>query len=283
MRDRLMQYKGLSHTTPEQLLMPVLDIARQASGEILKVYNSDFDVENKADNSPLTAADMASHKTIMKALKELTPEVPVLSEESADLPYNTRQEWETYWLVDPLDGTKEFIKRNGEFTVNIALINQNEPIMGVVHVPVSDVGYFASVDSAAFKQTEDSDPIEINTRQAAADALTVAGSRSHANEVQQRFFQSLGPDTETINRGSSLKFCLIAEGVVDVYGRFGPTSEWDTAAAHCVVRQAGGEVTDLQLQPLRYNTKDSILNPHFLVRGAPELDWGSYLKAAGAG
>jgi 3'(2'), 5'-bisphosphate nucleotidase len=277
-----MQYKGISHTTPEQLLSPVLEIARQASGEILKVYNSDFDVERKDDNSPLTAADMAAHNTISKALKKLTPDVPILSEESAGLPYSTRKAWETYWLVDPLDGTKEFIKKNGEFTVNIALINNYEPILGVVHVPVTDVGYFASVDSAAFKQSSEEKPVEISARRASADALTVAGSRSHANEVQQRFFAALGPDTETINRGSSLKFCLIAEGVVDVYGRFGPTSEWDTAAAHCVVRQAGGEVSDLQLQALKYNTKDSVLNPHFLVMGDPGFDWGSYLKAAGA-
>jgi 3'(2'), 5'-bisphosphate nucleotidase len=277
-----MHYKGLSGTTPEQLLSPVLDIARLASEEILKIYNSDFQVENKADNSPLTAADMAAHTTICTALMELTPDVPILSEESAGLPYETRKHWETYWLVDPLDGTKEFIKRNGEFTVNIALINNNEPILGVVHVPVTDVAYYASVDTTAYMQTGEDTPIEIKTRQASAHSLTVAGSRSHANEIQQRFFKALGPETETINRGSSLKFCLIAQGVVDVYGRFGPTSEWDTAAAHCVVRQAGGEVTDLTLQPLRYNTKDSILNPQFLVMGDPSFDWGKYLEEAGA-
>lgn len=277
-----MHYKGLSNTTPEQLLSPVLEIARQASEEILKIYNSDFEVENKADNSPLTAADMAAHTTICNALKTLTPEIPILSEESAGLPYATRKTWETYWLVDPLDGTKEFIKRNGEFTVNIALINNNESILGVVHVPVTDVGYYASVDTTAYMQTEDDIPVAIKTRQASAHSLTVAGSRSHANEIQQRFFSALGPDTETINRGSSLKFCLIAQGRVDVYGRFGPTSEWDTAAAHCVVRQAGGEVTDLNLKPLRYNTKDSILNPQFLVMGDPAFDWGKYLEEAGA-
>jgi 3'(2'), 5'-bisphosphate nucleotidase len=273
------QYKGLSDYPPEQLLVPVVDISIRASKAILEVYNSDFGVEKKDDNSPLTAADMAAHTTIVKALKKLTPDIPVLSEESASIPYQERKQWSLYWLVDPLDGTKEFVKRNGEFTVNIALIHDHQPVMGVVHVPVSDVGYHAIKDGGAYKYESGQQSLPIKTRQTIADKITVAGSRSHANSHQQRFFQALGNDTETINRGSSLKFCLIAEGKVDIYARFGPTSEWDTAASHCIVTEAGGIVTDMRFKPLTYNTKDSILNPHFLVIGDPKFNWAPYLDS----
>ncbi|MGY8815880.1 MAG: 3'(2'),5'-bisphosphate nucleotidase CysQ [Gammaproteobacteria bacterium] len=275
-----MKYKGLSDYPPEQLLDPVLDISRQASRAILEVYNSDFGVEKKDDDSPLTAADMASHTTICKALSELTPEIPILSEESVSIPYTERKQWELYWLVDPLDGTKEFVKRNGEFTVNIALIYQNQPVLGVVYIPVTDVGYIASQNKGAFKIIPGNTKSKIHTRNTTADNITVAGSRSHANDLQKRFFQTLGPNTEIINRGSSLKFCLIAEGSIDLYPRFGPTSEWDTAAAHCVVREAGGDVTDMNFRSLTYNTMDSILNPHFLVIGDPDFDWAPYLESA---
>jgi 3'(2'), 5'-bisphosphate nucleotidase len=275
-----MNYKGLLSYPPDQLLQPVIEISKSASDAILEVYNSNFDVEKKQDDSPLTAADLASHTTICEALKKLTPEIPILSEESVSIPYSERKKWDLYWLVDPLDGTKEFVKRNGEFTVNISLIHQHQAVLGVVYIPVSGVAYFASQDNGAFKIYPNEGPIQISTRNTIADQITVAGSRSHANEHQLRFFETLGVNTQTINRGSSLKFCLIAEGNVDIYARFGPTSEWDTAAAHCIVKEAGGEVTDMHFKPLTYNTKDSILNPHFLVIGDLDFEWSPYLESA---
>lgn len=257
----------------------VREIAHAAATEILKVYNTDFSVEHKDDRSPLTAADMAAHKTIMTGLKKLTPEIPILSEESSEVSFETRSSWSRYWLVDPLDGTREFIKRNGEFTVNIALIDNHEPVIGVVHVPVSGICYFASRADGAFKAEPDSPPQEIKTRKVQRDHLAVAGSRSHGSERFQLFLEKVGPGTEIVTIGSSLKSCLVAEGKVDMYPRFGPTSEWDTAAAQCVVEQSGGLVTDLEFQPLRYNTKPSVINPSFLVIGDPEFDWRPYVAA----
>jgi 3'(2'), 5'-bisphosphate nucleotidase len=252
-------------------------IAREAASRILDIYESDFAIGHKDDKSPLTAADMASHKTICSKLAELTPGIPVLSEESANLPFTARRQWQKYWLVDPLDGTREFIKRNGEFTVNIALINHHEPVIGVVHVPVTGMTYFASKGNGAYKQSNNEPPQKICTRKTNPEHITVAGSRSHGSERQKRFFESLG-DIEILAIGSSLKFCLVAEGLVDLYPRFGPTSEWDTAAAQCIVEEAGGIVTDEKLEPLRYNTKDSLLNPDFLVIADPAYDWMSIIQ-----
>lgn len=259
------------------LIPEINNIAREAASRILEVYESDFAIEHKDDKSPLTAADMASHKTICSKLAELTPDIPVLSEESAQLPFTTRQKWQKYWLVDPLDGTREFIKRNGEFTINIALIENHRPVLGVVHVPVTGATYFACDNNGAYKQLKNETPDKIQTRMTDPDHITVAGSRSHGSERQQRFFGKLG-DVEILAIGSSLKFCLVAEGIVDIYPRFGLTSEWDTAAAQCVVEEAGGLVADENLNPLRYNTKESLLNPNFLVIGDKNFDWGIYLE-----
>ena len=260
-----------------ELTIKISNIAKEASSKILEIYESDFAIEHKDDKSPLTAADMASHETICSKLAELTPDIPVLSEESADLPFTTRQKWQTYWLVDPLDGTREFIKRNGEFTVNIALIDHHEPVIGVVHVPVTDVTYFASKGDGAHKQTDNGQPQKIQTRKTNPERLTVAGSRSHGSERQQKFFGNLG-DIKIFAIGSSLKFCLVAEGVVDIYPRFGPTSEWDTAAAQCIVEEAGGIVADENLNPLKYNMKESLINPDFLVISDPSFDWLSVIQ-----
>ena len=272
-----MNYKGISEYPPEHLLKQVVNIAKRASASILNVYNSDFAVERKDDNSPLTEADMSSHKTIIDGLMDITPDIPILSEESAHIPYHERKQWNIYWLVDPLDGTKEFIKGNGEFTVNIALIQEHSPVLGVVYIPVSDTGYYAYSGYGSYKTIHGSQPVAIHVRKTSKDHITIAGSRSHASGMQKKLYSILGPNVVTLNRGSSLKFCLIAEGEVDLYARFGPTSEWDTAAAHCVVREAGGEVVDLNFKSLRYNTKDSILNPHFLVIGDTEFNWRTYL------
>ena len=260
-------------------LEPVIDLSRVAGEKILDVYNrgTDFSVSAKDDKSPLTEADMQSHHTIKSKLEELTPDIPVLSEESADIPYAERKNWQTYWLVDPLDGTREFIKRNGEFTVNIALIHNHQSLLGVVHVPVQQTTYYACRGHGVFKQVQDESPGEIHTRRTDLDNLAVAGSRSHGSEKQKAFFDRLG-NIEIHAIGSSLKFCLVAEGKVDIYPRFGPTSEWDTAAAQCIVEEAGGIVCDTSLEPIRYNSKESILNPDFLVIADASFDWAPYLS-----
>jgi len=260
----------------EYLCKQCVEIAREAGARILEIYNSDYAVEEKHDKSPLTNADLAAHKSIVKALTALTPDIPILSEESAKLPFAERQKWQTYWLVDPLDGTKEFIKRNGEFTVNIALINNHKSIIGVIHVPVLNIDYFAWNDGGSFKIEQGGEPRPIQVRKQAGEKLVVVGSRSHSSEQLQAYMENLG-DAELRSMGSSLKFCLVAEGQADLYPRIGLTSEWDTAAAHCIVEQAGGRVTRLDMSELDYNTKDSLLNPFFFVFGDSSRDWSSYL------
>ncbi len=264
-----------SNTT--SLLPAVANLAREAGEKILAIYDTDFAVDHKGDDSPLTAADLAAHETLCAGLARLTPDLPIYSEEAADIPFAVRSGWRRYWLVDPLDGTREFVKRNGEFTVNIALIDDHRPILGVVHIPVKGITYFAARGQGAFRQDTGKAAEAIRTRKTRTGALTLAGSRSHATERQNRFFESLGGKAELRSIGSSLKFCLVAEGAVDLYPRFGPTSEWDTAAAHCLVVEAGGIVTDLDLRPLEYNRKESVINPDFLAIGDPGFDWRPYL------
>lgn len=260
----------------DTLIHSVIDIARRAGDAILEVYEHDFAVEHKVDHSPLTAADLAAHRIIVDRLGALTPEVPVLSEESADVAWNTRRAWSRYWLVDPMDGTREFVKRNGEFTVNIALIEDHRAVLGVVLAPVTGDLYYGRAGEGAFRQeTPDSEPQRIRVRRA-ADPLIVAGSRSHASERQQGLLAKLGAH-ELVPRGSSLKFCLIARGDADLYLRAGPTSEWDTAAAHCVLGAAGGDVCMFDGTPLRYNTKASLLNPEFIAVGDTSVDWPARL------
>ena len=254
------------------------ELARRAGDAILAIYHTDFSVQDKEDRSPLTAADLASHRIIVEQLRLLTPEFPVLSEESAAVPFATRGAWHRYWLIDPLDGTKEFIKRNGEFTVNIALIEEQRPVLGIVYVPVSGVLYFGGEGIGAFREAPGEERRQIAVRARHQNPIRVAGSRSHASEGLQLLLANLGPH-EMVSMGSSLKFCLVAEGSADLYPRLGPTSEWDTAAAQAVVEAAGGRVTDLKLRPLRYNTKESLLNPHFLVFGDRSVNWSQFLKA----
>jgi len=259
-------------------LMPsLLALSREAGARILEVYDTDFGVEKKADNSPLTRADLASHNTILKGLTRLTRQVPVLSEESREIPYSKRALWTEYWLVDPLDGTREFVKRNGEFTVNIALIQEHEVVVGVVYAPVSGDLYYASRGAGAHHARGDAAAQRIQCRSPESALLTVAGSRSHPGERLRGFLNRLGKH-ELISMGSSLKFCLVAQGRADLYVRLGPTSEWDSAAAQCVVEEAGGQVTDTGMKPLRYNTKESLLNPEFFVFGANSRDWSQYLE-----
>ncbi len=261
---------------PCTLLEDIKRIAIAAGERILEVYDSEFAIEHKDDKSPLTAADLAAHKAIVAGLAGLTPDIPVLSEESAKIPFEVRSSWTRYWLVDPLDGTKEFIKRNGEFTVNIALIDNGSVTLGVVYVPVTKLSYYACAGGGAFKQEAGQAPQPIHVTSPAASPLRVVGSRSHSGDSLLAYLDKLG-EHEMVSMGSSLKFCLVAEGKADIYPRLGLTSEWDTAAAQCVVEEAGGRVTGLDMQPLRYNTKDILLNPHFFVFGDTRRNWSQYL------
>jgi 3'(2'), 5'-bisphosphate nucleotidase len=249
----------------EQYMQHLVDIAHQAGTAIMEVYNSgDTGETSKADNSPLTLADLAAHRTIVEALSILTPEIPILSEEAANIPYSERAKWKRYWLVDPLDGTKEFIKRNGEFTVNIALIENGKPMMGVVYAPVLDVCYSGALGAGAFVQSGDVPPQPITVKpHTAGEPIKVVASRSHSDARTEALLQKLG-DHQCISMGSSLKLCLVAEGAAHFYPRLGPTMEWDTAAAHAVVSAAGGIVCNMQGEELRYN-KEDLHNPEFLV------------------
>ncbi len=256
----------------ESDLARLVDISRRAGATILEWYDGDMGISVKADSSPLTKADIASHELINAALTKHWPDIPVLSEESAEIPWQTRQSWQQYWLVDPLDGTKEFINRNGEFTVNIALIQNHKPVLGIVYVPVTGLCYFGARNFGGWRQDNDKPAIAIEVRQPAAEPAVVVGSRSHANPELASQLNQLGPH-ELISMGSSLKFCHVAEGLADFYPRLGPTSEWDTAAAQAVVEAAGGQVVTADGRPLSYNTKASYLNPFFFVFGDPAREW----------
>ncbi len=257
---------------PEHVLEQLVDISRRAGLAILEWYDGDMGITKKADDSPLTKADLASHELINTELTKRWPEVPVLSEESADIPWKTRQSWQQYWLVDPLDGTKEFINRNGEFTVNIALIRDHRAVMGIVHVPVTDTSYFGCQDTGAWRQQGTAPAAAIEVRQPAAEPVVIVGSRSHANPELASQLNKLGAH-ELTSMGSSLKFCRVAEGLADFYPRLGPTCEWDTAAAQAVVEAAGGQVVKTDGSRLGYNSKEVYLNPHFFVFGDPAREW----------
>ena len=257
------------------LVRPLLALARDAGAAIMRVYGQDFAVEHKDDRSPLTEADMASHHLIVAGLEKLAPGVPVLSEESATIPWDARRAWTRYWLVDPLDGTREFVKKNGEFTVNIALIENGESVLGVVYAPALDEMHYGARGLGAFVCDGASD-VPVAVRKPALAPLRVAGSRSHMDPRSAAFIERLGEHT-LLGMGSSLKFCRMAEGGLDVYPRFAPTSEWDTAAGQCVLECAGGAVLTLDGRPLRYNTKESLLNPDFLALGDDALPWREWL------
>ncbi|HUR42428.1 MAG TPA: 3'(2'),5'-bisphosphate nucleotidase CysQ [Verrucomicrobiae bacterium] len=259
------------------LLDSTLDLAWRAGRAILEVYRSDFAVTQKDDESPLTQADLASHKLIAEGLAALSPQLPVLSEEGADIAYPTRQAWTRYWLVDPLDGTREFVKRNGEFTVNIALIEHHAPVLGVVHAPVLGLTFGAARGCGAFRVEADGGRTKVSTGDP-RKSMTVVASRSHRDADTEALLTKLPPH-EVVSRGSSLKFCLVAEGAATFYPRLAPTSEWDTAAGQCLVEQAGGAVLRWpDLSPLRYNEKDSLLNPSFVVVSDPSFHWAKLLR-----
>ncbi|WP_020649333.1 3'(2'),5'-bisphosphate nucleotidase CysQ [Solimonas variicoloris] len=267
-------------TTFNELYDAVVDIARQAGERIMAVYRGDFSVTLKSDASPLTQADLAAHRHILASLQALTPDVPVLSEEAADIAFETRRRWTRYWLVDPLDGTKEFVKRNDEFTVNIALIEHGVAQLGVVHAPALGLSYAAAVGRGAERwRAGERGPIRTRAVPPRPALPTFVVSKSHRDAVLDAFL-ARAPAHTAVSRGSSLKFCLVAEGSADLYPRTGPTSEWDTGAGQCIVERAGGLVLRTpELTPLRYNEKDSLLNPTFVVIGDPGYGWAQKLAA----
>ncbi|WP_417704549.1 3'(2'),5'-bisphosphate nucleotidase CysQ [Rheinheimera aquimaris] len=251
------------------LLNAVISIAEQAGAAILDIYQKDsaaFNITGKADNSPLTAADLASHQLIVNALQALTPKLPILSEEAADISWDIRKTWQRYWLVDPLDGTKEFIKRNGEFTVNIALIEDGEPVLGVIYAPVLNKTYFAAKGEGAFVKTADTTkPIQVAKP---GSSVRVVGSRSHPSpDLAGYLAQFVKHDMVPV--GSSLKFCLVAEGSADVYPRFGTTMLWDTGAGHIIALEAGATVSFDGISRQVYQ-RENLLNPNFIVSALPD-------------
>lgn len=260
------------------LLAELLEIAHRAGEAILTIYDqADHGVTSKSDDSPLTQADLASHRIIAEGLEQLTPEIPVLSEEGADAPYAHRQDWQRFWLVDPLDGTKEFIRRNGEFTVNIALIENGAPVLGVVYAPTLGRSFYGADGSGAWRREGDAEPVAITAPGSGAEGLIVAASRSHPGPHLAAFLGAL-PEHQLCSMGSSLKLCLVAEGGADLYPRLGPTMEWDTGAAHAVVQAAGGRVVDFTGRSLRYN-KEDLHNPYFIVLGRNSVPWRAAYEA----
>ncbi len=243
------------------MLDAICQLAREAGDAIMQVYDGHqpMDVTSKTDDSPVTAADIAAHQIIVQGLMALTPAIPVLSEEDPPS-WDIRQHWQRYWLVDPLDGTKEFIKRNGEFTVNIALIEEGKPVLGVVYAPVLNVMYGAADGKAWKEESGIRKPIQVRD----ARPPLVVISRSHSDDELQEYLQQLG-EHQTTSIGSSLKFCLVAEGQAQLYPRFGPTNVWDTAAGHAVAAAAGAHVHDWQGKTLDYTPRQSFLNPGFRV------------------
>ncbi|MFS2224337.1 3'(2'),5'-bisphosphate nucleotidase CysQ [Pantoea sp. B65] len=245
------------------MLQQICQLARDAGAAIMTVYNSQapLDVSHKSDDSPVTAADIAAHKVIVQGLAALTPDLPILSEEDPPA-WEVRQHWQSYWLVDPLDGTKEFIKRNGEFTVNIALIEKGKPVLGVVYAPAIGVMYSAA-EGKAWKE-EGGHKVAIHVRDARPPLVVISRSHANSDEELKEYLKQMG-EHQTTAIGSSLKFCLVAEGKAQLYPRFGPTNIWDTGAGHAVAIAAGAHVHDWKGQPLNYTPRESFLNPGFRV------------------
>lgn len=254
-----------------KILLEILNIAIDAGKEILKIYNDDITVKSKEDSSPLTKADINSNKIIINRLQNLEPNFPILSEESL-IDWNERKEWQKYWLIDPLDGTKEFINRNGEFTVNICLIEKNNPIFGVIYAPAKSLLYYAIKNNGAFKINTHSNIetinkfISIKTYKKINNTIKVIGSRSHSNNEFEKWLKTNLNTYELVKIGSSLKFCLLAEGGADIYPRLGPTSEWDIAAGHIILEEAGGSICNIDNNKILYNTKENVINPFFIAK-----------------
>ncbi|KGY10805.1 3'-5'-bisphosphate nucleotidase [Vibrio tubiashii] len=268
--------EDLSHHLPA-----VIEIARSAGQLILDIYEKkEYEEFTKSDETPVTSADIAAHKLVVEKLSELTPDIPVLSEEDADISLDKRSQWERYWLVDPLDGTQEFIARSGDFATIIALVENNKPVMGVVYGPVSGVTYYAYQGKGAWKIPDLNESVRIKTHQHDGQQSPIAiaiSRRQDINRITSRM--SSGWNYDLVPLGSAaLKACLVAEGAVDCYLRLGPTGEWDTAATQCIVEEAGGRILSTLLEPLSYNERDTLENPNFIVLGDESLPWGEILK-----
>src|SRR5271166_4437801 len=245
------------------LVDALMPIVARAGAAIMRIYDGEFAVQRKNDDSPLTLADLESQRMILQGLSALTPDLPVLSEESAHAPWAERRSWHDLWVVDPIDGTREFVKRNGEFTINIALVSQHEPVLGIISAPALGVVYWGARAIGAFRQRAGGAATAIHVAPT-AQPLRVVGSRSHASAETAAYLERVGPHVMT-GIGSSLKFCLVAEGSADLYPRFGPTSEWDTAAGQALLEAAGGQVTRLDGHRLKYNCRESLVNGDFLA------------------
>ncbi|MBA2655281.1 MAG: 3'(2'),5'-bisphosphate nucleotidase CysQ [Gammaproteobacteria bacterium] len=253
----------------ERLVGEVIRIAKMAGQELLDIYNaqSPLDIRTKQDNSPVTLADLRAHDIILKNLSLLTPEVPLLSEEDPDFSFDIRKTWSQYWLVDPLDGTREFIERSGQFTVNIALIENSVPVLGVIFVPLKNLLYFAAKGLGSFKAEGEGEAIALSIREwHPGDEIVLVATRRELHEELQGLLLAQG-NLKLTYRSSSLKFCMIAEGLGDIYLRKARIHEWDTGAGQCIVEQASGVVLDLNWEALRYNTRSHLLNPPFIAVG----------------
>ena len=248
------------------ILPDVIRVADEASEKVLHIYQSDFKVSYKADESPITAADIAAHDIIVRGLRGISRDIPILSEEGRDIPWDERKHWRRFWLVDPIDGTKDFTQRTGEFTVNIALIEDGEPVLGVVTAPALKEAFWGAKGEGAYLRDRTGRAHRIQVAEPKPLKRVVA-SKSHLNAETREFIEGLG-EHQLVQAGSSLKFCRIAQGHADIYPRLGPTSEWDTGAAHAVLLAAGGNVKKLDGTPLRYG-KENPLNPYFVAAG----DW----------
>lgn len=263
-----------------RLLDPVKAAAREAGAELWQLYQSgDFEQQEKADLSPVTSADLAANRIIINRLSELTPDIPIISEESYFVPLVQRQDWPRYWLIDPMDGTQEFVARSGDFAVSIALVEHGWPALGVIYWPKEDVLYYATRGHGAFKQQRNLiNRIKVNQHQA-GETLKIAISRRQPLQPIVDLLQSKH-DVEYIALGScSLKSCLVAEGKADCYLRLGPTGEWDTGAVHVIVEEAGGKILDSEFTPLSYNQRDTLANPDFMVMGQASIPWPQLIKA----
>ena len=251
-------------------LLEIVNISVDAGKVILNYYNENVDVIYKDDESPLTKADLASHKIITDSIKKITPDIPILSEEEF-IDWKIRKKWKKYWLIDPLDGTKEFIKKNDEFTVNIALIENNRPILGVIYTPalnelfysIKNFGSYKILTKKKLNTLKEAKRISINKKK--SNKIKIVGSRSHSNPILDKWVNKNFNEFDILQKGSSLKFCLIAEGSADIYPRFGPTSEWDIAAGHIILEEAGGKLKSIDNKEILYNEKENILNPEFFA------------------
>lgn len=275
---------SLTNEALKNMLAEIIDISKVAGDAIMQIYDSgDFSIETKEDDSPLTRADLAAHNIIVNSLQDKFSDIPCLSEESKGITFEERRQWNKLFIIDPLDGTKEFIARNGDFTVNIALVINGKSVLGVIYAPVLKTFYYAAQGLGAFKQELGKEPIAINVRSLNEDNgnkhLTIVASRRHGLEQVEKLCQNF-KSFDLTSRGSSLKMCLIAEGMADLYPRLALTSEWDTAAAQAIVEQAGGQLVQLDFSEMKYNQKESLLNPFFLVLGDPEFDWKNELDIA---